>query len=177
MAESRYGEIGEAIASVVAGVAGAGRVHAYQRWAAEPGRYLDLFRCEAGGGVDQIRGWVLTREKAHEEAASLGANAPGGFAPAGVGRRTHTFLLFGIMGAEDAVASEVAFQDAIEEICDRFRDDAVLRLLDSAGAPRVRSLERLRPPQVDVIELRTFGGVLCHYAEIRIQAIERIRRG
>lgn len=175
MAESRYREIGDAISSEVSAVAGAGRVHAYQRWSADLGKYLDLFRWEAGGGVGQIRGWALTRERAREEAASLGAGAPGGFVPAGLHRRVHTFLLFGIMGAHDASGSELAFQDVVEEICDRFRRHEALRLLDASGAPRVRSLERLQPPQVDVIEMRTFGGVLCHYAEIRIQAIERIR--
>ena len=72
------------------------------------------------------------------------------------------------MSAEDAAGSELVFQDLIEEICDRFRDDRALRLLDESGAPRVPSLERLQPPQVDLIELRTFQGtVLCHYAEIR----------
>ena len=129
-----------------------------------------------GRRLNQIRGWVLTRERAGEEVASIGSNATGGFTPAGLSRRTHTFLLFGIMSAEDGVGSEVVFQDLIEEICDRFRGDKTLRLLDESGAPRVRSLERLQPPQVDLIELRTFGNVLCHYAEVRVRAIERIRR-
>ena len=176
MAKSRYREIGDAILAEISSVPEAGRVHAYQRWSADLGKYLDLFRWEAGGGLAQIRGWVLTRERAGEEAASIGSNASGGFAPAGLSRRTHTFLLFGIMSAEDAAGSEAAFQDLIEKICDRFRDEGTLRLLDESGAPRVRSLERLQPPQVDLIELRTFGNVLCHYAEIRLRAIERIRR-
>ena len=74
------------------------------------------------------------------------------------------------------MGSEVVFQELLEEICDRFRDDRTIRLLDESGSPRVRSLERLQPPQVDLIELRMFGNVLCHYAEIRLRAIERIRR-
>ena len=176
MAKSRYREIGDAISSEISSVAEAGRVHSYQRWSADLGKYLDLFRWEASDGLAQIRGWVLTRERAGEEAASIGSSAAGGFTPVGLVRRTHTFLLFGIMSAEDAVGSEVAFQDLLEDICDRFRDNKTLRLLDESGAPRVRSLERLQPPQVDMIELRTFGSVLCHYAEIRLQAIERIRR-
>lgn len=176
MAKSRYREIGDAILAEISSVPEAGRVHGHQRWSADLGKYLDLFRWETGGGLAQIRGWVLTRERAGEEAASLGSNASGGFTPAGISRRTHTFLLFGIMSAEDAAGSEAIFQDLIEEICDRFRDEGTLRLLDESGAPRVGSLERLQPPQVDLIELRTFGNVLCHYAEIRLRAIERIRR-
>ena len=176
MAKSQYRAIGDAILAEISSVPEAGRVHSYQRWSADLGKYLDLFRWEAGGGLARIRGWVLTRERAGEEAASLGSSASGDFTPSGLNRRTHTFLLFGIMSAEDAVGSEVAFQDLIEEICDHFRDDRALRLLDESGAPRVRSLERLQSPQVDLIEMRTFGNVLCHYAEIRLRAIERIRR-
>ncbi|MDE0331595.1 MAG: hypothetical protein OXL41_06965 [Nitrospinae bacterium] len=176
MAKSRYREIGDAISAEISSVPGTGRVHSYQRWSADLGKYLDLFRWPMSDGLTQIRGWVLTRERAGEDVASIGSNASGGFTPSGLSRRTHTFLLFGIMSAEDAVGSEVAFQDLIEEICDRFRDDKVLRLLDESGSSRVLSLERLQPPQVDLIELRTFGNVLCHYAEIRVRAIERIRR-
>lgn len=176
MAKSRYREIGDAILAQISSVPEAGRVHAYQRWSPDLGKYLDHFGWKTVDGLTQIRGWVLTRERAGEEVSSLASNASGGFTPSGLSRRTHTFLLFGIMSAEDAAGSEMAFQDLIEEICDRFRDDKALRLLEESGAPRVRSLERLQPPQVDLIELRTFGNVLCHYAEIRIRAMERIRR-
>ncbi len=176
MAVSSYRQIGEAIAAEVAAIPEAGRVHAYQRWAADLGRYLDLFRWEAPDGQDQIRGWVLTRERAREELGSIRSQLPGGFLPAGLNRRVHTFLLFGIMGVEDGAGSELTFQDLIEAVCDRFRDEGALRLRGAGGAPKVPSLERLAPPQVDAIELRTFGSVLCHTAEIRIQAIERIGR-
>ncbi|MEE9274873.1 MAG: hypothetical protein V3V62_06160 [bacterium] len=170
MASSGYKEIAAAIAAEVSSVADAGRVHTHQRWAADLSKYLDLFRWEAPGGEDQIRGWMITREGAREELGSF-AGSGGGFTPAGLNRRTHTFLLFGIMGFEDAAASELPFQDLIEGVCDRFRGAEALRLRG-----KVKSLERLQPPQVDLIELRTFGSVLCHIAEIRVRAIERIAR-
>ena len=62
MAKSQYKEIGDAILAEISSVAEAGRVHSYQRWSADLGKYLDLFRWEAGDGFNQIRGWVLTRE-------------------------------------------------------------------------------------------------------------------
>ncbi|MDA1001506.1 MAG: hypothetical protein O2807_13445 [bacterium] len=171
MASSNYKMIGEGIAAELSAIEGAGQVHTYQRWAADLGKYLHLFRWEAPDGKDQIRGWMVTREKVREEPGSF-AGSGGGFLPAGVNRRTHTFLLFGLMSAEDAAGSELIFQDLIEALCDRFRDPGALRLRG-----RVPTLERLAPPAVDAIELRAFGGVLCHIAEIRIQAIERIVRG
>ncbi len=80
-------------------------------------------------------------------------------------------MLFGILSLEDDAASEIVFQDLLELVCDRFRGNEALRLRG-----RVPSLERITPPQVDRIELRTFGSVLCHTAEVRIQAIERVAR-
>ncbi len=171
MASSNYRIIGDAIAAEMAAIENAGRLHTYQRWAADIGRYLDLFRWRAGDGKDQIRGWLLTRESAREELGSFASSSPGGFTPAGVNRRTHTFLLFGILSLEDDAASEIVFQDLLESVCDRFRGSEALRLRG-----RVPSLERITTPQGDLIELRTFGSVLCHTAEVRIQAIERIPR-
>ena len=138
-AKSQYKEIGDAILAEISSVAEAGRVHSYQRWSADLGKYLDLFRWEAGNGPQPNQGLGADARESGEEVASIGSNAAGGFTPAGLSRRTHTFLLFGIMSAEDAVGSEVAFQDLIEEICDRFRNDKNARLLDESGAPRVRS--------------------------------------
>ena len=171
MANSNYRQIGDAIGAEVAALSEAGRLHLYQRWAADIGRYIDLFRWRAPDGKDQIRGWVLTRESVKEELGSFASSSPGAFTPAGVNRRTHTFLLFGVMSLEDDTASEIEFQDLIETICGRFRAGDALRL-----GGNITSLERLPPPQVDRIDFRAFGSTLCHTVEIRIQAIERIVR-
>ena len=56
MANSRYREIGDAILAEISNVAGAGRVHSYQRWSADLGKYLDHFRWQTGDGLAQIRG-------------------------------------------------------------------------------------------------------------------------
>lgn len=172
MADSNYRQIGDAISAELAAVTHVGRIHKYQRWAPDLGRYIEHFKWGAPDGRDQIRGWLLTRESAREDLGSFASGVPGGFIPAGVNRRVHTFLLFGLMSLQDDAASELAFQDLIEDVCGRFRTNNALRL---GGA--VPSLERISPPQVDRIDLRAFGGVLCHTAEIRIQAFERVTRG
>lgn len=181
MAASKYKQIGEAIADELRQVPGIGRVHAFQRYAHDLAKYLDLFRTEAAGGSPaggqgRILGWIVTREAASEGLGSLASSQAGGFVPAGLNRRVHTFLLFGVMGLEDGAGSELVFQDLIEAVCDRFRDDDVLRLRDASGAARVSTLERLHPPQVDAVDVRAFGPALCHAAELRVQAIERIVR-
>ena len=176
MATSNYRQIGQAIAAELAAVPEIGRVHAFQRYAADLARYLDHFRWEAPDGRGQLRGWLVTREAAREEPGSFSGSQGQSFTPAGVNRRTHTFLLFGVMGLEDGAASELVFQDLVEAVCDRFRDNKVLRLQDPSGQARVATLERLHPPQVDAVEVRQFGAALCHAAELRVQAIERIVR-
>ncbi|OGL68814.1 MAG: hypothetical protein A3J27_12115 [Candidatus Tectomicrobia bacterium RIFCSPLOWO2_12_FULL_69_37] len=176
MAQSQYKQIGEGIAAELEAVADVGRVHLYQRYAADLSKYLDFFRWAAPDGRSQIRGWVVTRESAREALGSAASSQPGGFVPAGVNRRVHTFLLFGVMGLEDGTQSEVAFQDLVEAVCDRFRDNRALRLLGPEGEPRAATLERLQPPRVDSVEVRRFGAVLCHAAEVRVEAVERITR-
>ena len=172
MASSSYKEIAEALAFEVKGIAGIGRVHTFQRATADWDKYLDLFAVEGPeGDRSRILGWMISRERATEELGSFAASSPGGFLPAGMNRRVHHFLVLGFMGLKDEAGTELEFQDLIEAICDRFRSDTVLRL-----ARNVASVERLTPPQVEIVEPRTFGGVLCHYTEIRIQAIERIAR-
>ena len=177
MGASNYKQIGEAIAAELEAVEDIGRVHLYQRYAADLSKYLDFFRWAAPDGRSQIRGWVVTRESAREGLGSAASSQPGGFVPAGVNRRAHTFLLFGVMGLEDEAQSETIFQDLVEAVCDRFRDNRALRLLDPEGNPKVATLERLQPPRLDSVEVRRFGAVLCHAAEVRVEAIERIARG
>ena len=174
MASSSYKEIGKAIADELRQVPGIGQVHEFQRYAHDLAKYLGFFRASGNGGAARLLGWMVTRESASEGLGS--AAAPGSFVPAGTNRRVHTFLLFGVMGLEDGTATELEFQDLIEAVCDRFRDNSVLQLLDAEGKRRVATLERLQPPQLDAVDVRQFGAALCHAAEIRIQAIERIVR-
>ena len=176
MASSSYKEIGKAIADELRQVPGIGQVHEFQRYAHDLAKYLGFFKTEGSGGKDRILGWMVTRESASEGLGSAAAAAPGSFVPAGTNRRVHTFLLFGVMGLEDGTATELEFQDLIEAVCDHFRDNNVLQLLDTEGKRRVATLERLQPPQLDAVDVRQFGAALCHAAEIRIQAIERVVR-
>ncbi|MBI3025729.1 MAG: hypothetical protein HYY66_08690 [Candidatus Tectomicrobia bacterium] len=176
MGASMYKEIGKAIADELRQVPGTGRVHEFQRYAAGLEKYLGLFRTEGDGGQGKLLGWIVTREAASEGLGSFAGSQGQGFTPSGVNRRVHTFLILGRMGLEDGAGSELAFQDLIEAVCDRLRDNNVLRLRDASGAPRVPTLERLGPPQVDAVDVRAFGPALCHAAELRVQAIERIVR-
>ncbi len=176
MANSAYKDIADAIAAEVSAIPNLGQVHLWMRATVSLGKYLEKFRVAGGDGEDRIKGWMLTRERTSEEVGGMASETPGGFAPAGVNRRVYTFLLTGIYGLQDELGTELEMQESIEAICDRFRDSEKMILADGAGVRKVPTLERLFPPQLDVMEPRFFGPTLLHYAEIRIQAAERLNR-
>lgn len=122
-----------------------GAVHTYERWAAEWKKFLDLFKDPTTG---KINGWTITREKMSQ------AFIPG----PGVERR-HTFVIRGYFGLKDADGTEETFDALVEAIVDIFLPYTTLN-------GKVEQVEA--PLQVDIAnEPRMFGGVLCHYCELR----------
>lgn len=134
----------EQIRTILTGVSGIGVVHDYERWAAEWPAYLELFSIEDETGT-RINGWDITRRKTPAVTASVTHDS-----------RSHTFLIRGMYGLEDSQASELVFQQLIEDICAAFR--AKYQLESTA--------ENTEPVQVDLVENRVFGNMLCHYCEL-----------
>jgi hypothetical protein len=133
------------IKTILSGVAGVGIVHDYDRWSADWTTFFALFKSGA-----EIRGWQIARTKTEE----IGGK--------GETKRTHTFRLRGILGLDDSAATGKAFDDVVETVENAFDDAITLNgKATSAG-----------PLQVDAIEIRMFGSVLCHTAECRLPATE-----
>lgn len=141
--------IREQIAAIVAGISGVGVVHEYERWTATWKDFIDLFQDDGG----KINGWMIRRIRTVEE----------DWGGSGQYLRHHSFRLTGIYGLQDAIASEITFQDDIvEPVCSALREERQLN--DTA--------DNSQPPQVKTIEERLFGNVLCHYCEIELVADE-----
>jgi hypothetical protein len=75
---------------------------------------------------------------------------------------------------DDANASEKTFQDLIEGIREKFRTK-----FDLNGSCESTYLDSTYEGgkvgiQVKMIEMRTFGSVLCHYCELQLGAQERL---
>lgn len=145
-------EIRAHIKSVLEGVSGIGTVHEYERWAADWTRYLALFKTSA----DKINGWTITRRGT----ASVRDTMP-------TIMRNHTFIIRGIYGLKDTDESELTFQALIEAIQDAFEDEYLL------GGYALNS----GPMQVNVVENRMFGTILCHFAELTLPVEERVTYG
>jgi len=136
------------IKAKLSAVEGIGIVHEYQRWASTWSKFLSQFKTES----DVINGWMITRRatpSARDTMPTL--------------NRGHVFILTGFYGLNDDDATELVFQDMVEDIQDAFDSDVTL------GGLVLKS----GPLQVKVVENRTFGNVLCHYAELELVADER----
>ena len=76
----------------------------------------------------------------------------------------HLFLITGYVSLDDAAESEKDFQDTIELIRIRFRQNNLL------GGTIVRHSDL----QVPTIDYLTFGGVLVHFTEMTLETEERV---
>jgi len=143
--------IREQIKVILSAVPGVGIVHDYLRRADTDLKFKELFLYTGGEGTQRYNGWMITRVKTPSKTASVTHE-----------ERSHTCRIIGIYGLDDDGASEIIFQELIEDICQAFRAEYQL---NSTAA-------NTEPVQVDLVEPRMFGNVLCHYCELTLQADE-----
>ena len=147
--------IREQIKVILAGVAGIGVIHDYERWATDWNKFLDHYK-DAGG---RINGWTITRDATPERwLTNIDYE------------RVFEMVIRGYYGLQDAAASEILFQDLIESICDEFRGNDTLNGTCETTCPEFGGMTGKSGIQVIIVEPRMFGGVLCHYCELRLGA-------
>lgn len=141
-------DIREQIALTLSNVDGIGVVHQYQRWVSTWEKLLDLFQDAEG----RINACMITRQKTAAERQTMP-----------LVNREHTFIIKWVYGLKDSAASELVFQDLLEAAQDQFENEYSLGgfVLNSG------------PLQINIVENRMFGKVLCHYAETELPATER----
>lgn len=127
-----------------------GKVYDYERWAADWAVFINLFKTRINN-VDQIRGWEIGRKAAP---ATYDSNAEE--------TTNHQFFIKGYMGVKDSDATEKTFNTLIEAVRTKFRFNFKLN----------GTCELAGPISVDLIDTRTFGSVLCHYAELSLPVQE-----
>lgn len=135
------------IKGILLGVTGVGtKVHEYERWAANWKDYLALFK-----EGSKIKGWTITRTKTPETSKTPSANT-----------RIHTFIIRGYYSLDDSEATEITFQDLVDEIATAFRTKPTLNETAADSSPL----------QVDTVTGITFGDVLCHFCQLRLEVEE-----
>lgn len=128
-------------------VPGTGKVHDYERFnAADWNKFIELFQDTTS---NKIFGWEITREAVRVEKITIGSK-----------KVIHSFVLKGYYGLQDAMATEKTFNAIIDLVLQKFIDTKI-------PGTQGQSL-----PKVSPIQPRFYGGVLCHYTEIRMDVAE-----
>jgi hypothetical protein len=143
----------EAVGDLLATVPGVGtKIHKYERWGADEAAFKNLFL-----EGDRILGWTITRE------TTTSVDHVGG-----TSRDTHTLIIRGYMGLQDAANTEKIFQNLLEAIRATFQPN---RRLTVGGVGYAHTSERI---QVRTVDHRMFGGYLVHFAELLLRAEELV---
>lgn len=136
-----------AIFNILNGVANIGKVYDYDRWSADWGTFINLFKDTSG----KICGWEICRKSAK---ADYDDNAEES--------TTHLYIMRGYMSLKDSSATEKTFNLLIEAIRNAFRFNFSLN----------NNCEFAGPVIIEVIDVRSFGSVLCHYSELNLPVRE-----
>ena len=143
-----YAAIRDALVTLVQGVSGIAVVHGYERFATDLPALRALY-----GDNGKLHGWSITRDRT---TALYRTNTQT--------ERRHRFVIRGYYALDDSAASEQTFQDLIEAI------EAAIRNDDTLGG----TAEVAGPLQVQQVGPVMFAGVLCHTAELVIEAQELV---
>ncbi|MCP5018914.1 MAG: hypothetical protein GY938_27100 [Ketobacter sp.] len=138
-----------AVYNAVNGVTDVGKVYDYLRLSTEwsDDDFLNLFLINIGG-IDQIRGWMV-EYRGFESETLFSCDII----------RRHTFAINGYNRINDKRESEKEFSTLAETVTNALDDDATVHAHSDTGVS-----------QLATFEVRMFGQVACHYAEI-IQTI------
>lgn len=151
-----YGEttIRARIKTVLEAVTDIGQVHDYERWVDGWDALLETFKTQVGDR-DQIRGWIITLVRMKPEIIGFQGGGITGTLLA-----TYTYLVRGFLGVDDANATEKTMTALALAAAWALENDATLRS---------EALEKEEPVVSELLQdYRMFGGVLCHYVEMKV---------
>lgn len=155
---SKYTTILADIKAKMESIANIGIIHDYYRWSNNPAKFAALFSFTTSG-KKHIRGWEITRVQVPERKGAVKVTL-----------RHHKFMISGYMGVNDEDATDKIFQPLVDDVCEKFRDDP------GGGAWYYMNGDEPgnSPCQVQAIDVRIFGNVLCHHADILLSVTEHI---
>jgi hypothetical protein len=134
------------------------KVYGYERWSPRWDGMLALFKTD----TDLINAWMITRIQTESERTAYDTR-----------RRAHVFRLRGVYGLDDSENTEATFQAQIEAIDAAFSlDDETMGDAVTTIRPYFGPMSGIDGTQIDSVDVRMFGNVLCHYAELRLGVIE-----
>ena len=142
-----------------------GLVHDYQRWGIHWDDILTLFKTTIGDD-DLIRGWTITCEGHNDSNYQWERTGSSGTAYF-IADRTYQWKIRGFFTHNDEDETEKTTFPLAQLVVKALNLDEALHDADLY-------LDPTPPAELSVFELRLFGGVLCHYAEITQQIAETV---
>lgn len=151
-------DVRDQIETLTSSVEGMGVVHPFQRWSSKHSDFLNHFKDPDTG---KINGCCFTRTATAERWLTNIKYV-----------RVYEFLFRMYYGLRDADGSELVFQSLVEAVAATFRLESSETLNGTCEtlAPEFGSLAGLAGIQVETVDQRMFGNVLCHYSELRLGA-------
>ena len=149
MTLASYKTIADQIANTLAAVPNVGRVHKYIRLIMDREKLDEL---ALDPSQDRVAVWMMHRESVSEELLSTNQET----------EIHHPFVVLGYLGFKDEDATELIFQQLIDDIREAFRPVNTLN-----DVVELRFMVQAR--SIDYADLH---GVLCHRAELTIDVQE-----
>jgi len=147
----------DAILTVLAAVPDVGNVHDRERYARDEAGFRALYLFTPGAGVGaglpHIRGWWIRRVRTEESSADTGSPI-----------NAFTWEVRGYMAFNDALVSELVFDELVERIRDAVRADLTL-----GGVCDLGPMEETEGVQVLDAGPVMFAGVLCHSVVLQLK--------
>jgi hypothetical protein len=134
------------VKGIIAAVANVGNVYAYRRAVQTEKDFSELYISSG-----KVLAWDITRETTASSDKTVGATED-----------RHLVVVRGYLGVSDKDATEQTFQDLIELV------RAALRVKRNLNGIVLNTT----PMQARVVTAAVIGGVLCHYCELTLEAIE-----
>lgn len=149
-------DIREQIKVILSTVNGIGVIHDYMRLSSDWSKFLDFFKDQNG----KINGVMFARENTTKKLFSQG----------GLTSRICKFKFICLYGVKDAEATSLNFQDdIIEGINTAFNiTNANISTLNNTCYSIAPDNSDNAGIQVDIVDDRTIGIILCHYAELSL---------
>lgn len=145
-----YTDLVAAIKSTIETVTDVGVVETFDRYANTEVMLREMYEfTPAGETVPEIRGWFMTRVKVDTEWNAFGECMV----------TEHHFKLFGVYGHDDSRATEITFQELVDEVIAAIAAERDFGGLVDNWIPR-------KPVVAKEIDLKYFAGMAVHFAEL-----------
>ena len=152
------------VLAVLQGVSSIGQVYDYERFADDWPTLLSLFKATIGA-ADHILGWTIALEGTDSEMIGFGLSGQE------TEEITYRVRIRGFHSLDDASGTQKTFEALMLTVKAALETAAALHDSDLSKGSSGRFA--MDPVTIPVIDLRQFGGVLCHYGE-QLLAIKEV---